>query len=70
MVQVLVTWARMRKLATLIKFMKRLLLFVFIKSVALIAEATVLFAVPDLDEYEKKYIALTTLAEFMNWIST
>ena len=66
----LVTWARMRKLATLIKFMKRLLLFVFIKSVALIVEATILFAVPDLDEFEKKYIALTTLAEFVNWIST
>ena len=66
----LVTWAKMRKLATLIKFMKRLLLFVFIKSVALITEATILFAVPNLDEYEKKYLVLTTWAEFVNWIST
>ena len=60
----------MRKLATLIKFMKRLLLFVFIKSVALITEATILFAVPHLEEYEKKYLVLTTWAEFVNWIST
>ena len=66
----LVTWARMRKLATLIKFMKRLLLFVFIKSVAIITEATILLAVPNLDEYEKKYLILVVMAEFINWIST
>ena len=66
----LVTWARMRKLATLIKFMKRLLLFVFIKSVAIITEATILLAVPNLDEYEKKYLILVVMAEFVNWIST
>ena len=50
--------------------MKKLLLFVFIKSVALITEATIMFAIPDLEEYEKKYLLLATGTEFINWTNT
>lgn len=38
LLQICYTWNRMRKLKTLITFMKHLLLLLFLKSIALIAE--------------------------------
>ena len=44
LVQVIYTWLKMRKLNVLIRFMKKLLILVFVKSVSQVAEATILLS--------------------------
>ena len=64
------TWFRMRKLKTLILFMKRLLILILVKSLALVAEAVYFLAVPPEKAITKQYIFLSSGAEFVNWATT
>ena len=70
LVQVVYSWLKMRKLNTLIRFMKRLLILIFIKSLALLSEGSYLLTQDTGTYHDPSVMYIWTSFEFVNWINT
>jgi len=71
-IKVCTTWNRMRKLKTLITFMKKLLILLLLRSFALIGEIVYELASKKGDDYKggDLNIWIHDFTEFINWILT
>lgn len=67
---VIYTWCRMRKLNTLIVFMKKLLIAIGLKALALIVEAIYMFTLNGTEWRDTETVYVYCFCEYINWICT
>lgn len=70
LIQVVYTWLMMRKLNVLIRFMKKLLILIFVKSLVDIAETAYFMLKSDRVDDNSQDFIFTACSEFVNWICT
>ena len=67
---VIFAWCKMRKLNTLIVFMKKLLVLIGMKSLMLLSEASYMLSLKKPDWRLEQTVVITSCFEFLNWSCT
>jgi len=70
LLQIGYTWCKMRKLKTLISFMRKLLLMISLKTLALLGESIYILVCSDWFYGNDSTVYITACTEFINWIIT